>query len=263
MSKNTRWLAGLALLLALVGCGGGGGGGGDSDPTPPVLPQGIWRATGVDGTLAVMVLPETNGGTVWAVGRSSDQTTTSLYQASVSASGQTFAGTGTALTVVGTASPTSTPSLTVTLAAGSPAGQTMSFALNGEIGALDYGSHYDTPATLTTSTGTTTLWSGTWSSSQSVQGLGSLVTQWTVGTDGVISGIGTGGCSYAGTVGLRAEGKALVDVALTETCSNTVRQFSGIGAPGLNENGDVVGRLVVLRRDDGQSFSVMQWGPPR
>lgn len=260
MSKHMRWLASLALALALAACGGGGGGGGEQT-SAPVLPQGIWRASGVDGTLAVMVLPETVGGSVWAVGRSADQTTTSLYQASLGASGQAFSGTGTALTVVGSASPTSTPSLTVTLAAGSPSGQTMSFALNGEVGSLAYGSHYNTPASLTAASGTTTQWSGDWSSSQSVQGLGSLVTQWTVGTDGVISGSGTGGCSYAGTVSLRPESKAVVNVALTETCNSNVLQFSGIGVPGVDPDGNVVGRLVVLRRADGQSFSVMQWSP--
>ncbi len=273
MSKNTRWLAGLALLLALVGCGGGGGGssggggGGGVDTPPPVLPQGIWRGSNDDGTLAVMVVPESTGGTVWAVGRgvattSTNPTTTatitSLYQASLSASGQSFAGTGTALAVVGTAVPTSTPGLTVTVAAGSPAGQTILFALNGEVGALTYGSHYDTPASLTASPGST-LWAGTWASAQSVQGLGSVVTQWTVASNGAVTGSGTGGCTYTGTVLPRSEGKALVNVTLTETCGGSVFGFTGVGAPGVDANNNVVGRLVVLRRDDGQSFSVMQW----
>ena len=34
-----------------------------------------------------------------------------------------------------------------------------------------------------------------------------------------------------------------------------------VGAPGLDANGNVVGRLVVLRRNDGQSFSLMLWSP--
>lgn len=273
MSKNTRWLAGLTLLLALVGCGGGGGGGssgGGVDTTPPVLPQGIWRGSSDDGTLAVMVMPESTGGTVWAVGRgvattstnpTATATITSLYQASLTANGQAFSGTGTALAVASTASPTSTPGLTVTVAAGSPAGQTILFALNGESGALTYGSHYDTPASLSVAPGST-LWAGTWASAQSVQGLGSVVTQWTVEANGAVSGSGTGGCTYTGTVLLRPEGKALVNVTLTETCGGSVFGFTGVGAPGVDANGNVVGRLVVLRRDDGQSFSVMQWSPP-
>lgn len=259
MSKHMRWLASLALLVVLAACGGGGGGGEETEP--PVLPQGIWRVSGDDGSLAVMVLPETTGGTVWAVGRSADLTTTSLYQASVSASGHVFSGTGTALTVVSSASPTSTPGLTVTLAAGSPAGQTLSFALNGEVGALDYGSHYDTPASLDGASGTT-LWAGTWGISQSVAGLGSLVTSWTVDASGAVTGSGSGGCTYTGSVQLRTEAKALVNVTLTETCGSTVHGFTGVGSPGLDPNGDVIGRLVVLRRNDGQSFSVMQWSPP-
>lgn len=266
MSKHTRWLAAFALLAALVGCGGGGGGtttgggGSGNNTTPPVLPQGIWRASGADGSLAVMVLPESAGGVVWAIGRSADLTTTSLYQASLTANGQAFTGTGTALTVVGSASPTSTPGLTVTVAAGSPAGQTVLFALNGKTGYLTYGSHYETPASLIASPGTT-LWAGNWSSVQTVQGLGGVVTNWNVASNGVLSGAGTGGCTYAGTVLPRPEGKALVDVALTETCNGTVLNFSGVGAPGVDANGNVVGRLVTLRRADGQSFSVMQWSP--
>lgn len=268
MNKNMRWLAGFALLVALVGCGGGGGGGttsgggggGDNNATPPVLPQGIWRGSSDEGTLAVMVLPESAGGTVWAVGRSADQTTTSLYQAPLSIAGQAYSGTGTALTVVGSASPTSTPGLTVTVAAGSPAGQTISFVLNGEVGVLTYGSHYQTPASLSGAPGTT-MWAGTWSSAQSVQGLGSVVTQWTVASNGALSGSGTGGCTYTGTVLPRSEGKALVDVTVTESCNGTVLGFTGVGSPGVDANGNVVGRLVTLRRTDGQSFSVMQWSP--
>lgn len=135
-----------------------------------------------------------------------------------------------------------------------PAGNTLTFTLGLDSATLTYGAHYDTQASLGD-------WAGSWNSSQSVSGLGSLVTSWTV-TGGAITGSGSGGCTYTGTVSTRPEAKAVVNVSLTETCGSTVQQFDGIGAPGLDANGNVVGRIVTLLRADGQSFGVLQWSHP-
>lgn len=261
MSKYMRWLASLALLVVLAACGGGGGGGGE-ETAQPVLPQGIWRASGTEGTVTAVVMPETAGGTVWAIGRN-PLNTISLFQADLSASGQTFTGTGTAMAVPSMGAFTSTPNWVVTLAAGVPAGATMAFTLNGESALFQYDAHYDTPASLSSAEGATD-WSGGWTSSRQGIGASTVVTTWRVDAAGAISGEDTSGCNFVGTFSLRAELKAVVSVQLTETCpdglSTATNQFTGIGLPGI-QGGAVVGRLLVLRRNDGQSFSVMQWSP--
>ena len=61
-------------------------------------------------------MPETAGGTVWAIGRN-PLNTISLFQADLSACGQTFTGTGTAMAVPSMGAFTSTPNWVVTLAA--------------------------------------------------------------------------------------------------------------------------------------------------
>jgi hypothetical protein len=264
MSKYTRWLGGLALLVALVGCGGGGGDGGGGGASAPVLPQGIWRASGDQGAVTAVVMPEALGGTVWAVGRSTDNTV-SLFQANVSVSGQFFNGTGTALAVVSSTTVTRTPDVAVTLAAGVPAGATMAFSLNGESAILNYDSFYDGRASLLQDDDAT-VWSGIWISGRAGPGSSTIVTNWSVDNAGAITGSDTTGCVFSGALSLRPEAKAVVDVQLTEQCPDgplpgVSKQFSGIGLPGV-QAGELVGRLLILRRSDGQSFSILQWSAP-
>jgi hypothetical protein len=82
-----------------------------------------------------------------------------------------------------------------------------------------------------------------------------------VSAEGAISGTRSDGCSYQGSVALRPEAKAVVDIEVEETCASTTVDFRGIGSPGVNGEGNVVGRIVTLLRTDGQSFSLLLFSP--
>lgn len=251
-NKQTVSVALVAFFLAgLAGCGGGGGGEeAQVDPEPLDLPQGIWRGTVGERSVSVLVLPtgESTKGELWAIGR--DSSGTSLYKAEVSLTGQAFAGTGSLLT----ASPVSaTPNVVVSMPGIDSPKATLTFTLGNDSADLTYASYYETPATLAD-------WMGGWTNTQST-GLGSLVTTWTVASDGGLTGTRSDGCTYLGTVALRPEAKAVVNIAAEETCgsgSNLVKvNFSGIGTPGLDSNGNVVGRIATLLPAGRQGFSLL------
>jgi hypothetical protein len=211
------------LTLALLGCGGGS----SSDSggtTPPVAAaqtvaalQGIWQSpAGAASSTSAIVLPD---GTSWSVVTSG--TTTSLLKSSLVVQGSAFSGTGRAYTLG-----TSTVDAITVIASVvekiilsgtvSRTGQT-------EPSALAYQSHYDTPTTLADVAGT---WSAT---------LGPGVVTWAIASDGVLTGSRTTGCTYSGRLSLRSERKAVVDVAITETCSGTDTLLSGVSALGVDK----------------------------
>ena len=53
----------------------------------------------------------------------------------------------------------------------------------------------------------------------------------------------------------------MVDIDVDETCATTTLSFSGIGSPGVDGEGNVIGRIATLLRADGQSFSLLLFSP--
>jgi hypothetical protein len=228
---------------ALAGCGGGGGGDAAAAPAPaPTLPQGIWQKS--DRSVTAFVLPNDKGGELWAIFDSG----TLLHAPVLDVSGSGFAGVAAALGT--SAQPASAQG--VSLAAG---GGSLSLgSAQGTSSGLAYGTQYDTPARLSD-------WAGRWELRQATTA-GTIVTTLEFGQDGVlVSGTGTSGCTYAGgRVSLRPEGRAVVDVRLSETCGDGPTKkstdFVGIGSWGVSEGRILAdGRMMVLKSD---RLSVLQ-----
>jgi hypothetical protein len=176
--------------------------------------QGIWRsAAGAGTTLSAVVLPD---GKLWAL--MSDASSTRLLKASLAVQSGSLAGSGKNYTlgtstldnVALAASVIAKTSLTGNITAAAPAAaQSLSLSCQ---------TRYDTAATLADFT-------GNWTSP-----VGSpVVLTWTVSA-GVSSDTitGTTGCTYAGSLSLRTESKAVVDAAVNETCADVVKPFAGV-----------------------------------
>jgi len=206
-------LSASALVLALVGCGGS-----TSDtptPTPAPTPtvaamQGIWQsAAGAASSTSAIALPD---GTLWTVLVNTSGTV--LQKSSVTSQTTGFAGTGKAYTLGSTTVQSITS--TVSFVEKTSLSGTVTRAGQAEPFALTYLSRYDTPAVLADLAGT---WTVT---------LGPGVTTWTVGSTGALTGSRTTGCTYTGQFSLRSEQKAVMDVAVTETCATVVTKLSGV-----------------------------------
>lgn len=221
--RNFLGIGGLSLTLLLVACGGGGGGGDATpSPTPPVPPstkalQGLWQSTSANGsTTAAVALPD---GRLWAVLTDVTTTppTTRLVKAKLSGQEPSFTGAAKGYTFATSA----TAPVNVTLSAN----VVEKVSLNGSISSggvneaysLAYLSRYDTPAVLAQHAG---AWNAT---------LGNGVLSWVITATGALSGTRTTGCTYSGQLALRAENKAVVDVAIAESCAGTVTPLQGVG----------------------------------
>jgi hypothetical protein len=205
-------LSASALVLALIGCGGS-----TSDTTASVAAvptvaamQGIWQsAAGAASSTSAIALPD---GTLWTVLVSTSGTV--LQKSSVTSQTTGFAATGKAYTLGSTTVQSITS--TVSFVEKTSLSGTVTRASQPEAFALTYQSRYDTPAVLADLAGT---WTVT---------LGPGVTTWTVGSTGAFTGSRTTGCTYAGQFSLRSEQKAVMDVAVTETCATVVTKLSGV-----------------------------------
>jgi hypothetical protein len=253
--QSKKWMASGAvvatLLAGLTGCGGSVDAEVD-DVAVPELPQGIWRGTVGTDTVSVIVLPAASpsAGELWSIGRDS-LGGTRLLKADVALDGGTFVGTGSLLS----SSPTSiTPNVSVSAAGAGDPLSSLSFTLGSDSSNLSFAGYYADSATLSD-------WTGQWQNSQTLGSAGTLLTTWTVSAEGAISGTRSDGCSYQGSVALRPEAKAVVDIEVEETCASTTVDFRSIGSPGVNGEGNVVGRIVTLLRTDGQSFSLLLFSP--
>ena len=258
--QSKKWMASgvmlTALLSGLTGCGGSVDAEVD-DVAVPELPQGIWRGTVGTDTVSVIVLPTASpsAGELWSIGRDS-LGGTRLLKADVALDGNAFVGTGSLLS----SSPTGiTPNVSVSAAGAGDPLSSLSFTLGSDSANLSFAGYYADSATLAD-------WTGQWQNSQTLGSAGTLLTTWTVSAEGVISGERSDGCVYQGNIALRPEAKAVVDIEVEETCASTTVtsttvDFRGIGSPGVNGEGNVVGRIVTLLRADGQSFSLLLFSP--
>jgi len=239
----------LAAVLAaalMSACGGGGGGTAPATdqevkPNPGPTPvqsvaalQGIWQSpSGAAATSFTIVLPD---GQLWSVisSTSGATTTTPMVKASLSAQTSSFAGSGKSYTL-GT-STVDTVSATATVVKKNSLSGTMTGNGQSEPFALAYQARYDTAAVLADFVGS---WSAT---------LGPGVVNWTVGSTGALTGTRTTGCTYTGQISLRAENKAVVNVAIAETCVGSVTQLTGVGA--LSSGKTLLGLVMTTAGED-------------
>jgi hypothetical protein len=215
-------LGAAVLALALAGCGGSPSSGEPATVIAPVLSisdaQGIWRsATGASTTLSAVVLPD---GKLWALMSTATSTSAStrLLKGSMAVEANTLAGSGKSYNLsTGTVDNLSlSASLTVKSALSGSITSTVAAA---ESYSLSYQTRYETPATL-----------GDFLADASkpwIGNFGDIAVTWTVNA-GSIAGTSTTGCTYAGTLSLRNEAKAVVDVTVNETCAGVLKQFSGV-----------------------------------
>jgi len=216
-------LTALLAALLLSACGGGG----DSTPAPAPTPtpeptpttlsaaalQGRWASSaGISPARTGMVLPTSAGGTeLWLL--ASDLSSLARLQVStsgadaVSASGKTYALPSSSTQVGQSASYSGTASLL---------SQTLS--LNGGALLLTRSDELKTAASQTAIT-------GNWSASVGGQ---SVTLAWGLAANGTLSGPGSSGCSYSGSVTARSDASAY-NASLTETCPNT----SPVGFAGI------------------------------
>lgn len=227
---TSQTFLGSVLALTLVACGGSPASDSTPAPTPNPTPivsvsaaQGIWRsAAGAASTLSAVVLPD---GKLWAM--VSNASSIRLLKAAVAVQNNSLVGTGKSFTLG-----TSTSSaLSLSISAMEKSSLNGAFGSNGmsEPYSLAYQARYETPASLAE-------FAGTWQAT-----LGPGTVNWTVTPAGALTGTRTTGCSYTGQFKVRAEQKAVLDVAITETCAGAVTQLSG----------------VALKTEDKQAISLL------
>ena len=210
---------------ALMACGGGGG----DSAAPPLVPespsgatlsniaaQGIWQsAAGADMVNSTLV---TDDGQVWSI--LTTASTTRLLKASLARAASGFTGTGKSF-VLGTTAAEGV-NMSVSAVAKTSLSGNISNATQSESYSLAYQTRYDVSATLASFVGN---WGAT---------LGPGAVSLTIGSTGAIAGTRTTGCTYVGQLSLRTEGRAVVDVAMTETCP-AVTQMAGVAVK-TNDN---------------------------
>jgi len=238
--NTSRSLFASVLALSLVACGGSP----SSDPAPTPTPtptlsvsslQGIWRSpAGAASTLSAVALPD---GKAWAL--VSDASSTRVIKGSFAVQGNAYLASGKSFTL-GTTT-TSSTSLTATVLEKTSLSGVISASGLTENYSLAYQSRYDTAATLADFAG---VWSAT---------LGPGVVNWTLGSTGAITGTRTTGCTYAGQLSLRAELKAVVDVAVAENCAGVITQLAGVAV----KSEDLTGvNMLLTNADDSAAVAL-------
>ncbi len=236
--KRVELVTLVLALSALAACGGGGGGD-DGTPLPTTQSlQGLWQGTWTTPTnqlaASAVVLPD---GRAWLVG-TDENGAVRLVKAAFAVEGSRLTSNGlqhvpgaagtTAVTANVNVKPASTLDGTLTID-----GAVNNFSLN-------YQPRYDTAAVLADL-------AGNWSATQSG---GAVTVTWAISAPGVVTGQSTTGCTYNGLLQARAEAKAVVDVAVNETCAGTTTQLTGVAT--LNS-----GRLSVTTTTNDETAAVL------
>ena len=88
-----------------------------------------------------------------------------------------------------------------------------------------------------------------------------VVLTWLIDSSGKIAGTSSTGCSYDGQLSLRAEAKAVVDAAVTQTClgkavvADQIRNFNGVA---VRTAGSTAGMVMMLTTaDDTEDLAVI------
>ncbi len=224
--NTSQTLLSSVLTLTLVACGGSPSNDPAPTPTPNPNPtltvsslQGIWRSpAGAANTLSAVVLPD---GKVWAL--VSNASSTRVIKGLFTVQGSAFQASGKSF-ALGTTTVAST-SLTGTVVEKTSLSGVISTGTATENYSLAYQTRYDTAAALTD-------FAGDWSAT-----LGPGTVNWAIGATGALTGTRTTGCTYTGQLSVRAEQKAVVDVAVTETCAGAVTQLNGVAVKSEDKTG--------------------------
>lgn len=212
--KHVSLLAIPMLVLSLIGCGGSP----SAEVPPPLQPvvlatsllQGIWRSpAGAASTFSAVALPN---GALWAL--VSNASSTRVLKGTFAGQVNGFTGSGKSFTL-GTVT-VNAIGLTASVVEGSSLTGTISTGTQTENFSLAYQARYASAALLAD-------FAGNWSE---VVGPGTV--NWTISDLGAITGTRTTGCTYSGQLSLRAEHKAIADVAVTESCAGVATLLNGI-----------------------------------
>jgi hypothetical protein len=247
---NTKTLTPLlgSLILALAGCGGGG-----SDTTTTAAPaaahrmsdaQGYWSGPLAGGSLQSAT--STQGvvladGTAWFLLIPASGAATGMVKAALAVSDTGYTGSG---TVYDFAAASAAP-IAVSGVAVAGSSQSSVFTPTGAASAttasLAYSNAYETAAVLADMR-------GAWQVSASS---GALRIDWTVLSDGTLTGTSTTGCTWTGAFNTRTEGKAVMNFAASETCVSVTTGYSGIAVLDAAKTGAT---LFVTTAGDAQGF---------
>ena len=226
--NNASLVSVSALVLALVGCGGSPA---PEGPLSTSLLQGIWRSpASAASTTSAVVLPD---GKMWAL--VSNASSTRVLKAAFVGQVHGFTGSGASFTLE--TPTTSAVSLTASVVEGSSLSAAIGTGVQAESFSLTYQARYASTAQLAD-------FAGSWSE---VVGPGTL--NWSISDLGAITGNRTTGCTYSGTLGLRAERKAVVDVAVTEDCAGKLTLLSGIAVK--SEDKSAITMLMTSKDETG------------
>jgi hypothetical protein len=209
----------------LSACGGGGGGNAGSAPSSMSIAeiQGFWtgaiagNSLGASKTRAVVL----ENGATWLFLHDDTQAgepLVGLTTVMLTASGESFAGPGNRYPASGNLLGTATVSgddpgtgnLGLSVAVPATTASTMS---------LVYDVRYKAAAPQADAV-------GSW---QYTKQSGSIVATWAIAADGALTGSSTLGCTYTGRVVPHPVPAAVYDATVTETCSGTTKQLTGIG----------------------------------
>lgn len=237
------------LALSLAACGGGGSDGGASDP---VLPQGLWDATEPAATVYILPTAANSGaaGEVWAIEASAPN---ALLQGSLQVSGSSFRANA-ARYLTSDIGDAADVQVALVAGGGGPTLTVTGSALEGTrtISGLTSSSTYDRVAVMAD-------WEGCWTLVDDV-----VDSVMCVSTAGAISG-SRGACQLAGTVSIRPEAKAVVNIQVEESACVEAQSLSGIGVFARN-SGAVVedGRMLALKNASAtrRSFIRLNRVPP-
>lgn len=220
--RRMKVLVGVAAIACIAGCGGGGGGG-SSTPAPSIA--GFWSET--NSTAIVLA-----NGDAWVV--PNDQASFSRIQ--LTTSGQSFTGTGTTYTLGGSTAATSKTGTFVEKS-----------SITGLVSTpLSYNSAYETAAPLSDAVG---VWKATYNS-------GATEVRLNIDAAGAITtAFSSTGCSYAGTLQVRAADPSVYDVSYTESCLGSQPVgLSGIGRVNAAKTGLMIA-VTTADKTQGALFA--------
>jgi hypothetical protein len=247
---TSNLLAACTAALLLAACGGGGSTSTAPTPAPTPVPlgtavlQGLWQSTAAGTTTtAAIVLPD---GRMWqaSTDTSKSPTLTRLVKASISGQSGSYTGAAKRYVLDDTGAAPTAVTVSATVVEKASLNNTVAATGASDAYSLAYLARYDTPAALADFT-------GSWTAK-----LGAGVVSWSITGAGVLSGSWTTGCTFAGQLNLRAEAKAVVETAITETCGSTVRVLQGVGALAADKNHFT----VFMTSSDETSASVVSLG---
>lgn len=231
--NNVSFVSVSVLVLALMGCGGSSGPEAQPVSLSTSLLQGIWRSpVGATSTMSAVALPN---GVWWAL--VSNASSTRMIKATLTGQAQGFVGNGTSFTL-GNAAIVSL-GMNASVVAGSSFSGILGTGAQAENFHTTYQTRYASAAQLTD-------FAGNWGE---VVGPGTI--NWSISDLGAITGTRTTGCTYSGALSLRAERKAVVDVAVSEDCAGTTKLLSGIAVKSEDQSA-----ITMLLTNQGDTEAV-------